>query len=203
MKAPAYAGRVSAWRGALCLGRVLACMARAAGPDRALRPAPASIPAAATLALDAAVAIAVRGNARLKSLRAEWEAMRERPVQARALSNPTRGFRTVSRTRLLPVVWTQTLSFLLQKKLEHPPGRFRQGCVRHVPRIDQEAKIVRRPRVAPECPGPVRDHLSRLSCPPTSFLAIVATYSPWNRAMASSLSVGCREPSGPASVEAP
>jgi len=72
-------------------------------PDCAARPAPAAIPAAATLALNAAVAIAVRVNARLKSLRAEWEAMRERPVQARALSTPTHSFRTVSRTRLLPV----------------------------------------------------------------------------------------------------
>jgi outer membrane protein TolC len=40
------------------------------------------------LTMDAAVALAVRDNAELKSLRAGWEAMRERPAQAGALPNP-------------------------------------------------------------------------------------------------------------------
>ena len=45
-------------------------------------------PAAANLTLAAAVDLALRDNAELKSLRAKWEAMRERPAQAGALPNP-------------------------------------------------------------------------------------------------------------------
>ena len=41
-----------------------------------------------TLALHDAVALAVRDNAELKGLRARWEAMQERPNQARVLPNP-------------------------------------------------------------------------------------------------------------------
>lgn len=40
------------------------------------------------LTLPAAVDLAVRDNAQLKSLRAKWEAMQERPAQAKALPNP-------------------------------------------------------------------------------------------------------------------
>ena len=40
------------------------------------------------LTLTAAVDLAVRDNAELKSLRARWEAMQERPAQAGALANP-------------------------------------------------------------------------------------------------------------------
>lgn len=43
---------------------------------------------AAPLALDEAVTLAVRDNAELRSRRARWEAMLERPAQARALPNP-------------------------------------------------------------------------------------------------------------------
>jgi cobalt-zinc-cadmium efflux system outer membrane protein len=45
-------------------------------------------PEAAPLALDDAVGLAVRDNASLRSLRAKWRAMQERPLQARALPNP-------------------------------------------------------------------------------------------------------------------
>ena len=45
-------------------------------------------PVATNLTLPAAVELAVRDNAELKSLRAKWAAMRERPTQAGALSNP-------------------------------------------------------------------------------------------------------------------
>ncbi len=50
--------------------------------------ATAEPPAVAPLTLEAAVDLAVRGNADLKSLRAKREAMRERPAQVRALPNP-------------------------------------------------------------------------------------------------------------------
>ncbi|MBU4461332.1 MAG: TolC family protein [Verrucomicrobia bacterium] len=46
----------------------------------------------ADLPLVAAVDLAVRENAGLKSLRAQWEAMRERPAQAGALPNPMAGY---------------------------------------------------------------------------------------------------------------
>lgn len=45
-------------------------------------------PAATDLTLAAAVHLAVRDNAELRSLRARWEAMRERSAQAGALPNP-------------------------------------------------------------------------------------------------------------------
>ena len=45
-------------------------------------------PAATTLTLAAAVDLALRDNPDLKSLRAKWEAMKERPAQAGALPNP-------------------------------------------------------------------------------------------------------------------
>jgi len=41
-----------------------------------------------SLTLDDAVNLAVRDNPELKSVRAKWEAMRERPIQAHALPNP-------------------------------------------------------------------------------------------------------------------
>jgi hypothetical protein len=46
-------------------------------------------------------------------------------------------------------------------------------------------------------------HLSQAFHAPASFLAIVATWRPWNLAMASSFSLGRRLPSPPAIVEAP
>ena len=45
-------------------------------------------PVAADFALATAVALALRDNPDLRSLRARWEAMKERPVQAAALPNP-------------------------------------------------------------------------------------------------------------------
>lgn len=45
-------------------------------------------PVATNLTLAAAVDLAIRDNADLKSLRARWEAMKERPAQAAALYNP-------------------------------------------------------------------------------------------------------------------
>ena len=50
--------------------------------------AAAEPPAAPTLTLTTALDLAVRDNAELKSLRARWEAMQERPAQAGALANP-------------------------------------------------------------------------------------------------------------------
>ena len=44
---------------------------------------------------------------------------------------------------------------------------------------------------------------SQSSHAPASFLAMVATWRPWNLAMASSFSLGRRLPSAPAIVEAP
>lgn len=44
------------------------------------------------LTLATAVDLAVRENPELRSLRARWEAMRERPAQARALPNPMFGY---------------------------------------------------------------------------------------------------------------
>lgn len=46
------------------------------------------LPIATNLTLTAAVDLAVRDNTNLKSLRARWEAMQERPAQAGALPNP-------------------------------------------------------------------------------------------------------------------
>ena len=43
---------------------------------------------AASLTLDQAVAAALADNAALHAMRAKWEAMRERPVQATTLPNP-------------------------------------------------------------------------------------------------------------------
>lgn len=52
-------------------------------------PAPAAGPSAATnLTLATAIEVALRDNAELKSARARWEAMQERPNQAKALPNP-------------------------------------------------------------------------------------------------------------------
>ena len=52
---------------------------------QAAEPAPVAV---TNLTLTEAVDLAVRDNAELNSLRAKWEALRERPAQAGALSNP-------------------------------------------------------------------------------------------------------------------
>ena len=50
---------------------------------------------------------------------------------------------------------------------------------------------------------PEQPNLSQSFHAPASFLAMVATWRPWNLAMASSFSLGRRLPSPPAIVEAP
>ena len=63
--------------------------ARAAeSPVEASPTNPVTAPVSSPLTLDAAVATALRDNAQLKSLRARWEAMLERPAQTGALPNP-------------------------------------------------------------------------------------------------------------------
>lgn len=55
-----------------------------------------SAPAVTNLALDAAVKIALRDNPDLRSMRARWEAMLERPAQESALPNPMLTFGAMS-----------------------------------------------------------------------------------------------------------
>ena len=66
----------------ICLAAVVVLLA----PARV--PVAAEPPVAESLTLAQAVELAVRDNAELKSLRAKWEAMQERPAQAGALPNP-------------------------------------------------------------------------------------------------------------------
>jgi outer membrane protein TolC len=78
----------TARQAAAAVALVLAGMVQAAEPAQASRPSAASTPIATNLALDATVEIALRDNADLQSMRARWEAMRERPAQASALPDP-------------------------------------------------------------------------------------------------------------------
>ena len=77
------------WRTALAAGLALACARALAAELEPVSPSAAVTASVATnLTLTSAVELAVRDNAELKSLRAKWEAMRERPAQAGALANP-------------------------------------------------------------------------------------------------------------------
>lgn len=77
----------------LAAGLSLACAsALASGSKHGPPLAVAAVPADTNLSLAAAVDLAVRENAGLRSLRAEWEAMRERPARAGALPNPMLGY---------------------------------------------------------------------------------------------------------------
>lgn len=64
------------------------CVGLLAGSGTSQAQAPAGTSAAPELTLNAVVEIAVRENPDLKSLRAKWEAMQERPAQAGTLANP-------------------------------------------------------------------------------------------------------------------
>ncbi len=53
---------------------------------------------ASSLTLEQTVDVALRDNAQLRSMRAKWQAMQQRPVQARTLPNPMFAYRSMDET---------------------------------------------------------------------------------------------------------